>query len=300
MNDVSQPLGQQKPKLLDRVRHAIRTRHYSRRTEDAYVHWIKRFIFFFHAKRHPAEMGEAEVTQFLSSLAVDSSVAASTQNQALSALLFLYKEVLGQPLPWLDNLVYAHRPRRLPMVLSREEVQAILTGLHGTPRLMGTLLYGAGLRVLLCAPLRVSRMLRTRIRPGRSKGSRCKAARDARREAYWARTSQCRASAPTPQMGLFQRPGGRKYPNAGREWGWQWVFPATRLYVHPESGQRRRHHLHESVVQRAVKEASLKAGLAKPASPHALRHRLPRISLRLVTTFAPFRSCSDTRTSRPP
>ena len=108
MNDVSQPLGQQKPKLLDRVRHAIRTRHYSRRTEDVYVHWIKRFVFFFHAKPHPAEMGEAEVTQFLSSLAVDSSVAASTQNQALSALLFLYKEVLGQPLPWLDNLVYAH------------------------------------------------------------------------------------------------------------------------------------------------------------------------------------------------
>ncbi len=332
MNVASQPLAQPKPKLLDRVRHEIRTHHYSRRTEKAYIHWIKRFIFF-HGVRHPAEMGEAEVTHFLSSLAVDGRVAASTQNQALSALLFLYKEVLGQPLPWLNNLVYAHCRRRLPVVLSREEVQSILAGLYGTPRLMGTLLYGAGLRVPECARLRVSRVLRIRIRPGRSKGSRCKAARDVRREAYCGCTSQHRASAPTPQMGLFQRPGkdvdfaskqivvrngkgdkdratllplvvasdlarqlegvhlqhqrdvergmgwvelpgalGRKYPNAGREWGWQWVFPATRFYRDPDTGQRRRHHLHESVLQRTVKEAVRRAGVAKPATPHTFRH----------------------------
>ena len=157
MDDVAQPLAPPKPKLLDRVRHEIRTRHYSRRTEKAYVGWIKRFIFF-HGKRHPAEMGEAEVTRFLSSLAVDGKVAASTQNQALSALLFLYKEILDQPLPWLDNIAPAKRPVLLPVVLSREEVQAILAHLHGTSRLMGTLLYGGGLRLLECCRLRVKDM----------------------------------------------------------------------------------------------------------------------------------------------
>ena len=155
MNDVSQPLGQKKPKLLDRVRYEIRTRHYSGNTEAAYVAWIKRFIFFFHAKRHPAEMGAAEVAQFLSSLAVHSRVSASTQNQAMSALLFLYKEVLQQSLPWLDNIVPAKRPTRLPVVLSRDEVQAILARLNGIPHLMATLLYGAGLRLLECCRLRV-------------------------------------------------------------------------------------------------------------------------------------------------
>jgi len=150
MSEVSQIPIQPKPKLLDPVRHEIRTRHYSRRTEKAYTHWIKRFIFF-HGVRHPPEMGEAEVTQFLSSLAVDGNVAGSTQNQALSALLFLYRAVLGQPLPWLDALVHARKPKGLPVVLTRDEVQAVLDRLTGTPRLMATLLYGGGLRVLECA-----------------------------------------------------------------------------------------------------------------------------------------------------
>ena len=141
MDNVTQPPTPPKPKLLDRVRNEIRTRHYSRRTEKTYLHWIKRFIFF-HGVRHPADMGEAEVTRFLSSLAVDGHVAASTQNQTLSALLFLYKAVLGQPLPWLDDLVHARRPKRLPVVLTRDEVQAVLGRLTGTPRLMATLLYG--------------------------------------------------------------------------------------------------------------------------------------------------------------
>ncbi len=154
MDDVTRPPAPTKPKLLDRVRQEIRTRHYSRRTEKAYLHWIKRFIFF-HGVRHPADMGQAEVTRFLSSLAVDSNLAASTQNQALSALLFLYKAVLGQPLPWLDNLVHAKKPKHLPVVLTREEVQAVLHPLQGTPKLMATLLYGSGLRVLECARLRV-------------------------------------------------------------------------------------------------------------------------------------------------
>ncbi len=157
MISVNSPLAAltpQKPKLLDRVREAIRARHYSRNTEDAYVAWIKRFIFF-HGKRHPSEMGAEEVTRFLSSLALDGRVAASTQNQALSALLFLYREVLNQDLPWLEGVVRAKRPIRLPVVLAREEVQAVLAHLRGTPRLMATLLYGAGLRLLECARLRV-------------------------------------------------------------------------------------------------------------------------------------------------
>mgnify|MGYP001604511541 CR=1 FL=1 len=145
MTTMNPPLAPQKPKLLDRVRLAVRAHHYSSRTEEAYVAWIKRYIFF-HGKRHPAEMGAEEVTRFLSSLALDGRVAASTQNQALSALLFLYREVLQQALPWLEGVVRAKRPIRLPVVLTREEVQAVLAHLRGTPLLMGTLLYGAGLR----------------------------------------------------------------------------------------------------------------------------------------------------------
>jgi len=153
MSAGTQPSVQQKPKLLDRVRAAIRSRHYSRNTEEAYVAWIKRYIFF-HGKRHPMDMGAEEVTRFLSSLALDGHVAASTQNQALSAPLFLYREVLQQDLPWLEGVVRAKRPIRLPVVLTREEVQAVLANLRGTPRLMVTLLYGAGLRLLECAKLR--------------------------------------------------------------------------------------------------------------------------------------------------
>ena len=143
-----------KPRLLDRVRYAIETRHYSRRTEKAYVHWTKRYIFF-HGKRHPAEMGAAEVAAFLTSLAVQGKVAAFTQNQALSALLFLYREVLGIDLPWLDEVVRAKRPLHLPVVLTREEVRAVLQRLDGVPRLMAVLLYGAGLRLLESCRLRV-------------------------------------------------------------------------------------------------------------------------------------------------
>jgi len=146
--------GTPRPRLLDRVRDAIRARHYSRRTEKAYVAWIRRYIFF-HGKRHPAAMGAAEITRFLTSLAVDGKVAASTQNQALSALLFLYRAVLQQEVPWLDDLVYAKRPHRLPVVLTRDEVRAVLVEIHGVPRLMAFLLYGAGLRLLECARLRV-------------------------------------------------------------------------------------------------------------------------------------------------
>jgi integron integrase len=280
MTSMNSPSAPQKPKLLDRVREAIRSRHYSRNTEDAYVAWIKRFIFF-HGKRHPMEMGAPEITRFLSFLAVEGKVSASTQNQALSALLFLYKEVLDQPLPWLDNIAPAKRPMRLPVVLSRDEVRAILAHLHGTSRLMGTFLYGAGLRVLECCRLRVKDVdfasKQIVVRNGKGDKDRVTllpgvASSDLARHLEAVHVQHQRDVG--RGAGWVELPGalGRKYPNAGREWGWQWVFPATRFYRDPETGQRRRHHLHESVLQRAVKEAVRRAGVAKPASPHTFRH----------------------------
>jgi len=280
MTTMNSPSAPQKPKLLDRVRWAIRSRHYSRNTEDAYVAWIKRFIFF-HGKRHPMEMGAPEITRFLSFLAVEGRVSASTQNQALSALLFLYKEVLDQPLPWLDSIAPAKRPVRLPVVLSRDEVQAILAHLHGTPRLMGTFLYGAGLRVLECCRLRVKDVdfasKQIVVRNGKGDKDRVTllpgvASSDLARHLEAVHVQHQRDVG--RGAGWVELPGalGRKYPNAGREWGWQWVFPATRFYREPETGQRRRHHLHESVLQRAVKEAVRGARVAKPATPHTFRH----------------------------
>ena len=274
------PPAPQQPRLLDRVRAALRTRHYSRRTEKAYVHWIKRYIFF-HGKRHPAEMGAAEVTAFLTALAVRDRVAASTQNQALNALLFLYREILGVELPWLDGLVRAKRPQHLPTVLTREEVRTVLEQLDRAPRLMALLLYGAGLRLLECCRLRIKDVdfatNQITIRDG--KGSKDRVTMlpsavkiDLARHVERARALHQRDLA--AGAGWVELPWalGRKYPNAGREWAWQWVFPATRLYVDPSTGQRRRHHLHESVVQRAVREAVLKAGLAKKATCHTFRH----------------------------
>ncbi len=248
-----------KPRLLDRVRAAMRARHRSGRTEDAYVAWIKRFIFF-HDKRHPADMGAAEVTAFLSSLAVDGGVAASTQNQALSALLFLYRDVLAVDLPWLDGVVCAKRPERLPVVLTREEVRAVLQGLTGVPRLMGGLLYGAGLRVLECCRLRIQDIGfatnqivvrggkgdkdRVTMLPGVAKPDLAK---------HLAAVRAQHAADLAAGAGWVEMPTAlhRKDPHAGREWVWQWVFPATRLYVDRVTGQRRRHHLHETVLQRA-------------------------------------------------
>jgi len=274
------PPAPQQPRLLDRVRAALRARHYSRRTEKAYVHWIKRYIFF-HGKRHPAEMGAAEVTAFLTALAVRDRVAASTQNQALNTLLFLYREILGVELPWLDGLVRAKRPQHLPTVLTREEVRTVLEQLDRAPRLMALLLYGAGLRLLECCRLRIKDVdfatNQITIRDG--KGSKDRVTMlpsavkiDLARHVERARALHQRDLA--AGAGWVELPWalGRKYPNAGREWAWQWVFPATRLYVDPSSGQRRRHHLHESVVQRAVREAVLKAGLAKKATCHTFRH----------------------------
>jgi integron integrase len=236
---------------------------------------------FFHGKRHPAEMGAAEVTRFLTSLAVDRSVAASTQNQALSALLFLYRQVLGQNLPWLDDLVRAKRRPYLPVVLTRDEVRAILDRLDGVPRLMGMLMYGAGLRVLECARLRVKDVgfsaNQVLVRGGKGEKDRMTVLPAAIKRDLELHLARVRAQH---QVDLGNGAGwvelpyalARKYPRAGREWAWQWVFPATRLYIDCGTGQRRRHHLHESVLQRAVRDAARLAGLPKHATCHTFRH----------------------------
>ena len=262
----------QPPRLLDRVRSAIRTRHYSRRTERAYVGWIRRFILF-HDKRHPADMGGPEVTRFLTHLAVDAHVSASTQNQALSAVLFLYRDVLHVELPWLDDVVRAKRPARLPVVLTRDEIAAVLHELHGVERIMASLLYGAGLRLLECCRLRVKDVDLARreltIRSGKGAKDRV-----APLTAHLARVHTLHTSDLGAGAGSVELPDaiGRKYSRAAWEWPWQWVFPARRSYVDAATGRRRRHHLHESVLQRAVREAVLRARLTKRATCHTLRH----------------------------
>jgi integron integrase len=272
--------NQQGPRLIDRVRRAARGRHFSPRTEEAYVGWVRRFIFF-HGKRHPADMGEAEVGRFLSSLATEGRVSASTQNQALSALLFLYQHVLGRDLEWLHDVIRAKRPIRLPVVLTRDEVRAVLAELRDVPWLMASLMYGSGLRLMECCRLRVKDVELTRgeivVRDG-------KGAKD-RVTLLPARLRQPMASHLDQVFRLHQQdvrqgrgraplPGAlaRKYPNAPKEWGWQWVFPATRFYRDIETSVMYRHHLHESVVQREVKQAVRTARLTKPASCHTLRH----------------------------
>jgi integron integrase len=274
------PASKPQPRLLDRVREAIRARHYSRRTEKTYVAWIKRYIFF-HGKRHPAEMGAAEIVQFLTALAVDRKVAASTQNQALGALLFLYRHVLEQDLPWLDDVVRARRPERLPVVLTRDEVRAVIERLDGVPRLMGMLLYGAGLRLLECCRLRVKDLDFARnqiiVRSGKGDKDRVTmlpATLAAGLARHLERVREQHGRDLASGAGWVELPYAlaRKYPIAAREWGWQWVFPATTIYRDAATGERRRHHLHESVLQRAVKHAVRRAGIAKPASCHTFRH----------------------------
>lgn len=270
----------QKPKLLDQVRAAIRMRHYSLRTEETYVHWIKRFIVF-HGKRHPAEMGEVEIGQFLSALAVEQHVSASTQNQALNALLFLYRHVLDLNPGWIDNVVRAKRPQRLPVVLRKHEVKALLDALAGVHWIMGHLLYGAGLRLMECLRLRVKDIdfnaNHIVVREGKGNKDRLTMLPLAVKASLAAHLAHVRALHQQDLARGFGRvylPDAlhRKYPNAPKEWGWQWAFPATQISVDPRSGAQRRHHLHEVVLQRAVRTAARQAGLIKPVGCHTLRH----------------------------
>lgn len=268
------------PPVVERLREAIRARHYSRRTESAYAGWVRRFVRF-HQGRPPGRMGEKEVTAFLSWLANRRHVAASTQNQALNALIFLYRHVLRRDLPWLDGVARAKKPRRLPVVLTRDEVRAILQRLGGAPRLMCTLMYGSGLRVLECCRLRVKDVdfssHQIAVRGGKGQKDRMTVLPAVVEDAltrHLAAVRQQHHEDLARGAGWVELPFAlaRKYPHAGREWAWQWVFPATRTYVEPETRQRRRHHLHESVVQRAFRTAMIGARLGKMASCHTLRH----------------------------
>lgn len=268
------------PKLLDRVRDKIRLKHYSLRTEQTYVDWIRRFILH-HGKRHPGDMGAAEVEAFLTHLAVAGKVAASTQNQAKSALLFLYREVLETELPWLDGIESAKTPRRLPVVLTVVEVQAVLSRLSGTHWLIGCLLYGTGMRIMECLRLRVKDVDFGRgeilVRDGKGFKDRVTmlpaiAVSPLQEHLARVRALHERDLADGVPPVFLPYALERKYPNAGREWSWQFVFPADGLSVDPRSGVTRRHHLQDQAFQRAMKQAVRDAGLARPATPHTLRH----------------------------
>jgi len=267
-------------RLFQQVRRAIRTRHLSRNTEAAYLLWIRRYAKFT-APRDLATARPRDIEAFLTSLAVDHHVSASTQNQALSALLFLYRDALRQELPWLSEVVRAKRPLRLPVVLTRDEVRAILDLTRGLSGVMLRLLYGSGMRLMECCRLRVKDLDFSRreivVREGKGDRDRrtmlpTSLGEPLQRQLAAARALHQRDLA--DGRGAVELPHAlrRKYPNAPREWAWQWVFPATRFYVAKEDGEARRHHLHESVLQRAFRDALLASGIPKPASPHTLRH----------------------------
>jgi integron integrase len=268
------------PRLLGQLRDAIRRRHYSLRTEQAYVHWTKRFIYFS-GKRHPRELGAVEVTTFLNHLATERNVAAATQNQALSALLFLYKEVLELPLPWLDALDRAKRPARLPTVLSRAEVQRLLAAMTGTKWLMASLLYGAGLRLRECLTLRVKDLdfeyRQILVRDGKGAKDRVTMLPGAcveplRQQLRYVETLH--AGDLASGHGDVELPYAlaRKYPNAPYELAWKFVFPSHKLSTDPRSGAVRRHHVYENYLIRGIGEAARAAALRKPVSCHTLRH----------------------------
>ena len=267
-------------RLLDQVRDRLRVKHYSLRTEQAYVGWIRRFIRA-NGLRHPRELGGLEVEAFLTLLATRGQVAAGTQNQALAALLFLYREVLGLELPWMENVVRAKRPRRLPTVLSVPEVRRLLAVMDGQCGLMASLLYGTGMRLMECLRLRVKDVDFGRaeivVRDGKGGKDRRVPLPQRLREPLAAAIERVRvlhAADLAAGYGEAWLPTAlaRKYPNAPREAGWQYLFPSPSLSADPRSGAVRRHHLDDSVLQRAVRTARRRAGITKPATCHTLRH----------------------------
>ncbi len=267
-------------KLLACVREAIRARHYSLRTEEAYCQWIRRYILF-QQKRHPLEMGEGEINTFLSHLATKGRVAASTQNQALAALLFLYRDVLGREIGQLEGVVRAKRSVRLPVVLSHTEVRAVLDRMDGTPKLMASLLYGAGLRLMECMRLRVKDLDFGRgeitVRGGKGDKDRATVLPSslvAQLKDHLTRVKALRERDLAAGYGEVVFPGAlaRKYPGAPKEWGWQWVFPSSTRSRDPRTGKVGRHHANERALQRAVRQAARGAGITKPVGPHTFRH----------------------------
>jgi integron integrase len=268
------------PKLLDSVRDRLRAKHYSLRTEEAYVSWIRRFILY-HRKRHPSSMGAEEVNQFLTSLAVERKVGAVTQNQALSAILFLYRQVLHDPLPHIEDIVRAERRQRLPVVLTVDEVVAVIAGIEGTTKIIVQLLYGSGLRLMEGLRLRVKDLdfSRRQITLHDTKGKADRMTMlplavmtplrdhlDRVRSLHHDELAMGRGAVWLPDA------FGTKAPGAGREWRWQWVFPGRSLSVDPRSGARLRHHVHESAIQRAVRASAAATGIAKRVTCHTFRH----------------------------
>jgi integron integrase len=267
--------------LLERVREALALRHYSSKTSEAYVGWVRRFVLFYQRNQPPTGTASEEVCAFLSSLATEGNVSASTQNQALAALLFLYSEVLHRPLEFVGGVVHAKRPVRLPVVMSRDEVKAVLDQLSGTWHLMASLLYGSGLRLLECVSLRVRDLDfaggQILVRRGKGHKDRVTLLPQAVVEPLRAHLVQVNARHQYDLQdgaGMVDLPGAlrAKYANAARDWPWQWVFPATRRYVDADTGEQRRHHVHETALQRAVRTAAVAARIDKAVSCHTFRH----------------------------
>ena len=279
-NSVRVADNQGKPKLLDRFREGLRSRHYSRRTEQTYCQWVKRFIYF-HKMRHPADMAEPEINAFLTHLAVKEKISASTQTQALSALLFLYRYILNREIGDLGELIRARKPKRVPVVMTREEVKAVLGHLTGDKWLMASLMYGAGLRLMECLRLRVQDIDFGRneitIRDGKGFQDRMtmlpeslkKPLQDHLRKAKAIHEKDLSAG-----WGRVQMPYAldRKYPHASADWRWQWVFPQETRWKNVKTGEQGRHHMDESLIQKAVKDAVASAGLTKRATCHSFRH----------------------------
>ncbi|MCJ7738762.1 MAG: integron integrase [Anaerolineae bacterium] len=273
-------MNQRPIKLLDQPREAIRVKHYSIRTEQAYVDWIKRFILF-HNKRHPHNMGNAEIEAFLTHLAVNQNVAASTQNQALSALLFLYRDVLKKEPDGTIDAVRAKKPKRLPTVLSKDEVHKVIGFLSGTHQLMAKLLYGSGLRLMECLRLRVKDLDFSQqqiiVRDGKGQKDRVTMLPESLvplLQEHVRHVRHIHEEDLSKGYGSVYLPFAleRKYPNASREWLWQYVFPASRLSTDPRTGTVRRHHVHERRLQKAVRKAARKAGIDKRITCHTFRH----------------------------
>ena len=278
--DDTASAGTSKPRLLEQVRQSLRVKHYSLRTEEAYLYWIRYFIRF-HKKRHPKEMSGKEVEAFLSHLALDRKVSPSTQNQALSAILYLYKRVLEIDLPWLNNVVRAKRKKHIPVVFTRHEVKQLLAQFDGTYWLLFSLIYGAGLRISECVRLRVKDVdfhyKQLIIRD--SKGSKDRvtvfpAPLIEPLRNHLARVKELHDQDLRNGYGKVYLPFAleKKYPNANKEWYWQYVFPSANFSTDPRTGIKRRHHIYDKSLHRVIKRAMRKAGIVKPASTHTLRH----------------------------
>lgn len=270
----------EKPKIMEQMRTAMRARHYSPRTEEAYCRWVRRFIVF-HGMRHPSEMFEDEINQFLTHLAVQENVSASTQTQALASLIFFYRNVIGYDVGALGGLIRARKSRHVPVVLSREEARSVLQRLDGDMFLIGSLLYGTGMRLMECLRLRVQDIdfarFEVTVRNGKGGKDRVTMLPESLvsdLQAHLAAVRQIHEQDVRDGWGRVEVPNAlhRKYPNAPWDWRWQFVFPQQRRWRNNETGEQGRHHVHESLVQRAVKQAVREAGIAKRAGCHTLRH----------------------------